>query len=81
MHYGNQGSRRYNHESNDIRISEVTTMLAFQEQVLKHALDRLPPRSRVAFAASCAQRLTDVCHRFLARGAGGTIERALVTPR
>ncbi|MEX0677019.1 MAG: DUF416 family protein [Pirellulales bacterium] len=41
-------------------------MLKFQEQVLKHDLDRLPPRSRVAFAASCAQRLADVYHRFLA---------------
>ncbi len=41
-------------------------MLEFQEHVLKQQLDRLPPRSRVAFAACCAQRMMDVCHRFLA---------------
>ena len=42
-------------------------MLKFQEQVLKHDLDRLPPRSRVAFAASCAQRLAGIYRHFLAQ--------------
>jgi uncharacterized protein YjaG (DUF416 family) len=42
-------------------------MLKFEEQVLMRDLDRLPPRSRLAFAASCAQRLVDVYHRFLAQ--------------
>jgi hypothetical protein len=49
-------------------------MLKFEEQSLKRDLDHLPPRSRVAFAASCAQRLVDVYHRFLAHG--GESDRA-----
>jgi uncharacterized protein YjaG (DUF416 family) len=42
-------------------------MLTFQEKALKQGLDRLPPRSRVAFAASCAQRLASVYHRYAAQ--------------
>jgi uncharacterized protein YjaG (DUF416 family) len=44
-------------------------MLKFEEQLLKHKLDRLPPPSRVAFAASCAQRLASVFDRFAATSA------------
>lgn len=42
-------------------------MLRFQECVLRQDLDRLPPRSRAAFAACCAQRLYDVGRRFLVK--------------
>lgn len=42
-------------------------MLKFDEQALMRQLDRLPPRSRVAFAASCAQRLAGVYHPLLAQ--------------
>jgi uncharacterized protein YjaG (DUF416 family) len=41
-------------------------MLRFEDQLLKHELEQLPPRSRVAFAASCAQRLASVYHDFVA---------------
>jgi uncharacterized protein YjaG (DUF416 family) len=51
-------------------------MLKFQEQVLKQDLERLPRRARVAFAASCAQRLVDVYRRFLAES--GQADRAAV---
>jgi hypothetical protein len=37
-------------------------------------LDRLPPRSRVAFAASCTQRMTEACQRYL--GQTGRNDRA-----
>lgn len=37
------------------------------EPLLKQALERLPARSRVAFAVSCAQRLQVAYHRFLAQ--------------
>jgi hypothetical protein len=40
-------------------------MLEFQEHVLKQELDRVPPRSRAAFAACCAQRTSAICRRFL----------------
>ena len=36
-------------------------MLEFQEEILNRELDRLPRQSRVAFAASCTQRLARVC--------------------
>ncbi len=42
-------------------------MLKFDEQGLRHDLDRLPPRSRLAFAASCAERMVEVYRRFLAQ--------------
>lgn len=42
-------------------------MLKYDEPLLKQALERLPARSRVAFAVSCAQRLQDAYHRFLAQ--------------
>lgn len=50
-------------------------MLTFDEQALKRDLDRLSPRSRVAFAACCAQRLAGVYHRFL--GQRGQPQRAV----
>lgn len=49
-------------------------MLKFEENVLKQDLGRLHPRSRVAFAASCAQRLSDAYRRFLANS--GRTDRA-----
>lgn len=49
-------------------------MHKFEEQSLRRELDRLPPSSRVAFAASCAQRLVGICHRFLAEA--GRYDRA-----
>ncbi len=42
-------------------------MLNFQEHVLKRQLDRLPPQARVAFAASCAQRLASVYRTFVGK--------------
>lgn len=42
-------------------------MLKFNEQALHRDLNHLPPRSRVAFAASCAQRLTNVYRCYLAQ--------------
>ena len=42
-------------------------MLEFQEHVLKQKLDRLPARSRIAFAACCAQRTSAICHRYLSQ--------------
>ncbi len=64
---GNRGSRWKNYESNHSRLSEVVTMLTFQEELLKQQLNQLPGPSRVAFAASCAQRMTSACHSFAAR--------------
>ncbi|HEV3138670.1 MAG TPA: DUF416 family protein [Pirellulales bacterium] len=49
-------------------------MLTFNERALKQQLDRLPRASRVAFAATCAQRLAGVCNRFV--GTGGRADRA-----
>lgn len=42
-------------------------MLKFNQQLLKQALEQMPVCSRVAFAASCAQRLVSVYHRYLAQ--------------
>ena len=39
-------------------------MLIFQEPVLREQLERLPPCSRVIFAASCAQRLAHAFYAF-----------------
>ena len=44
-------------------------MFKFENQLLKHELDRLPPPSRVAFAACCAQRLASIYQSFVASGA------------
>ena len=44
---------------------QPSTMLKFQEDVLNRDLERLPARSRVGFAACCAQRLSDAYRRFL----------------
>ncbi len=41
-------------------------MFSFDEPLLKLQLDRLPPQARVAFAASCTQRLRSACHVFAA---------------
>jgi Protein of unknown function (DUF416) len=38
--------------------------LEFNEQLLKEELDRLTPAVNLAFAASCAQRLLNICHSF-----------------
>lgn len=42
-------------------------MRKFDEKALTRALDRLSPPSRMAFAASCAQRMVRVYHRYLAQ--------------
>lgn len=56
-------------------------MLKFHEQSLKQELDQLPRRSRVAFAASCAQRLVSVYHSFAAKsgqaGRANLVEHAM----
>jgi len=49
----------------EVASSTIVTMLKFEELSLKRELDRLPPRFRVAFAASCAQRLSSIYRSFL----------------
>jgi uncharacterized protein YjaG (DUF416 family) len=55
-------------------------MLNFQENLLRDELDQLPAQSRVAFAASCAQRLVGAYHRFAAETRqpnGARLDRAV----
>jgi hypothetical protein len=55
-------------------------VLEFQEQLLKEELSQLPPSSRVAFAASCAQRLVSVYHEYVAQTdppSGARLDHAL----
>jgi len=65
---GDQRERRDAHESDDRHLAKVTmTMLRFDEADLVRALARVTVKSRVAFAAACAERLfpayEDFCKR------------------
>jgi hypothetical protein len=54
-------------EASSGRLRDGTALamiLAFDEQAVKEELRELPESSRLAFAASCAERLAGVCRQF-----------------
>ena len=67
----NRSKRRNAHEPDDSELAKVTTMLHYDEATLVRDLARMSIKFRVAFAASCAERLFPAYEAFSSRAGRG----------
>ena len=76
MRGGDRSERRNSDEPDHSHLAKVMMTLHYNEAALVHDLDRVGDQSRVAFAASCAERLFPAYEDFCRRAGRG--DRAML---